>query len=109
MVNNGTREFESPSLAQQRDAAMISIIVMKKCAIAAIAALALTACTTLEKTATGTGVGAAVGAIAFQTPLGLVAGAVIGGVGTYLATTGGGNCQYRNSKGQIYTRRCHWL
>ena len=42
---------------------MTSIIVMKKCAIAAIAALALTACTTAEKTASGTGVGAAVGAI----------------------------------------------
>ena len=88
---------------------MTSMIVMKKCAIAAIAALALTACTTVEKTAIGTGVGAAVGGLAFRTPLGLVAGAVIGGVGTYIATTANGNCQYRNSKGQIYTRRCHWL
>ena len=88
---------------------MTSMIVMKKYAIAAIAALALTACTTLEKTATGTGVGAAVGAIAFNTPLGVVAGALIGGGITYLANAGDGNCQYRNSKGQIYTRRCHWL
>jgi hypothetical protein len=85
------------------------VIVMKKFAIVAIAALALAACTTLEKTASGTGIGAAVGAIAFRSPAGLVAGAVIGGVGTYLATTADGNCRYKNSKGQIYTRRCHWL
>ncbi len=82
---------------------------MKALVIAFFAAAALTACTTTEKTATGTGIGAAVGAAAFRTPLGLVAGAVIGGVGTYIATTRDGNCQYRNSKGQIYTRRCHWL
>ncbi len=88
---------------------MTSMIVMKNSAIAAVAALALTACTTVEKTAIGTGAGAAIGALAFRTPLGLVAGAVIGGVGTYLVNTGDGNCQYRNSNGQIYTRRCHWL
>ncbi len=88
---------------------MFSIIVMKKCAIAAVAALAITACTTAEKTATGTGVGALVGAAVFRTPAGLLAGAAIGGIGTYLATTSNGNCQYRNSKGQVYTRRCHWL
>jgi len=88
---------------------MTSMIVMNKCAIAGIAALALTACTTTEKTVTGTAVGAAVGAIAFNTPLGLVAGAAIGGIGTYLATTSDGNCRYRNSHGHVYTRRCHWL
>ena len=87
---------------------MISIIVLKKCAIAAVAALTLTACTTAERTASGAGIGAAVGAAAFRTPAGLVAGALIGGVGTYIATTANGNCQYRNSRGQIYTRRCHW-
>ena len=102
-------EFGWPGLTQQRDAAMTSIIVMKKLAIAAIAALALTACTTAEKTVTGTGVGALVGAAVSNSPGAVVAGAVIGGVGTYLATTSGGNCQYRNSKGQVYTRRCHWL
>ena len=82
---------------------------MKALVIALVAAVALTACTTVEKTAIGTGAGAAIGGLVFQTPLGLVAGAVIGGVGTYLVNTGNGNCQYRNSKGQIYTRRCHWL
>ena len=85
------------------------MIVMKKCAIAAIAALALTACTTAEKTASGTGVGALVGAIATDSVGGAVAGAVIGGIGTYLFEIGDGRCQYRNSRGQVFTRRCHWL
>jgi hypothetical protein len=87
---------------------MISMFVMKKSAIAAIAALTLAACTTAEKTASGTGVGAAVGAVATKSVGGAVVGAVIGGFGTYIATTADGNCQYRNSKGQVYTRRCHW-
>ena len=87
---------------------MTSMIVMKKCAIAAIAALTLTACTTTEKTASGTGVGALVGAIATDSVGGAVVGGLIGGLGTFIAVTAGGNCQYRNSKGQIYTRRCHW-
>ena len=88
---------------------MISIFVIKKCAIAAVAALAITACTTAEKTATGTGVGALVGAVATNSVGGAVVGAMIGGIGTYIATTGGGNCQYRDANGHIYTRRCHWL
>jgi hypothetical protein len=40
---------------------------------------------------------------------GAVAGALFGGFGTYLFEVGDGNCQYRNSKGRVYTRRCHWL
>ncbi len=88
---------------------MTSMIVMKKCAMAAIAALALTACTTAERTATGTGVGAAVGAIVSNSVGGVVAGALIGGFGTYLLEVGDGRCQYRNSHGHVYTRRCHWL
>ena len=87
---------------------MTSIIVMKKSAIAIVAALTLAACTTAEKTVSGTGVGAAIGAVATRSVGGAVVGAVIGGFGTYIATTANGNCQYRNSKGQIYTRRCHW-
>ncbi len=88
---------------------MISIIVMKKCAIAVIAALALTACTTAEKTATGTGVGALVGAIVTNSAGGAVVGALIGGFGTYLLEVGDGQCQYRNSEGHVYTTHCHWL
>jgi len=87
---------------------MTSMIVMKKSAIAAVAALTLAACTTVEKTASGTGVGALVGAVATDSVGGAVVGAFIGGIGTYLATTADGNCQYRNSRGQVYTRRCHW-
>jgi len=88
---------------------MTSMIVMKKCAIAAIAALALTACTTAEKTASGTGVGALVGAIATDSVGGAVVGAVIGGGLTYIAEISDGRCQYRNSHGHVVTRRCHWL
>ena len=88
---------------------MTLTIGMKKCAIAAIAALALTACTTAERTATMTGVGAGIGALATNTVGGAVAGAAIAGFGTYLLEVGDGKCQYRNSKGQVYTARCHWL
>ena len=88
---------------------MTSMIAVKTCAIAAIAALALTACTTAEKTASGAGVGAVVGAVVSDSVGGAVAGAVIGGIGTYLFEIGDGRCQYRNSRGQVYTRRCHWL
>jgi hypothetical protein len=35
---------------------------------------------------------------------GAEAGAVIGGVGTYLFKVADGNCQYRNSNGLAYTR-----
>ncbi len=87
---------------------MTSMIVIKKCAIAGIAALALAACTTTEKTASGAGVGAVVGAVVSDSVGGAVVGALIGGFGTFIATTAGGNCQYRNSRGQVYTRRCHW-
>lgn len=81
---------------------------MKSLVIAFVAAVSLTACTTAEKTATGTGVGAAVGALATKSVGGAVAGAFIGGFGTYLYQTADGRCQYRNSKGQVYTSRCHW-
>ncbi|WP_419911148.1 hypothetical protein [Hoeflea sp.] len=39
---------------------------------------------------------------------GAVVGALIGGFGTYLAETADGRCQYRNSRGQVYTTRCHY-
>ena len=39
----------------------------------------------------------------------LVAGALIGGFGTFLVEQADGQCQYRNSRGQVYTTRCHWL
>ncbi|WP_417408451.1 hypothetical protein [Hoeflea sp.] len=79
-----------------------------KIAVVIVAAGTLAACTTSEKTASGAGIGAAVGALASNSVGGAVAGAVIGGVGTYLFQTADGRCQYRNSKGQVYTRRCHW-
>ena len=81
---------------------------MKGLVIAFAAATTLAACTTTEKTASGAGVGAAVGAIATKSAGGAVAGALIGGFGTFLIETADGRCQYRNSRGQVYTTRCHW-
>lgn len=77
-------------------------------AVIIVAAGTLAACTTSEKTASGAGIGAAVGALASNSVGGAVAGALIGGVGTYLFETADGRCQYRNSRGKVYTRRCHW-
>jgi NhaP-type Na+/H+ or K+/H+ antiporter len=81
---------------------------MKALVIAVFAVATLSACTTAEQTASGAGVGAAIGAVATNSVGGAVVGAVIGGFGTYLATTADGRCRYRNSRGQVYTTRCHW-
>ena len=84
---------------------------MKKLSMAVliVAAGSLAACTTAEKTATGTAVGAVVGGAVTNTAGGVVAGALIGGFGTFLAEVADGQCQYRNSRGVVYTTRCHWL
>lgn len=74
--------------------------------MACVAALA--SCTTAGKTATGAGVGAAAGGLLTGTAGGAVAGALIAGFGTYLYETRDGKCRYRNSKGQIVTKKCHW-
>lgn len=81
---------------------------LAKIAIVMVAVGSLAACTTTEKTASGAGIGAAVGALASNSVGGAVAGAVIGGFGTYLFQTRNGQCQYRNSRGKVYTTRCHW-
>ncbi|MDA4844743.1 hypothetical protein [Hoeflea poritis] len=81
---------------------------MRALVIAVLAAATLTACTTTEKTATGAGVGAVVGGAVTRSAGGAVVGALIGGFGTYLAETADGRCQYRNSRGQVYTTRCHY-
>lgn len=70
---------------------------------------ALVGCTTTEKTASGAGIGAAIGAVASNSVGGAVAGALIGGFGTFLVELADGQCQYRNSRGRVYTTRCHWL
>jgi hypothetical protein len=73
-----------------------------------VAAGTLAACTTAEKTLSGAGVGAVVGGIVSDSAGGAVAGALIGGFGTFLFETADGRCQYRNSRGRVYTTRCHW-
>lgn len=82
---------------------------MKKTMIAAVLAstAALSACTTTEKDAAlGTGVGAVAGGI-----IGGWRGAAIGSVagaagGVLLRQTRNGYCEYRDSRGRIYTDRC---
>lgn len=107
---NGQMENSSPDFSHpRRERNITRSNSMRALVIALLAAATLTACTTAEKTASGAGVGAAIGAVATGSAGGAVAGAVIGGLGTYLVEVGDGNCQYRNSRGQIYTRRCHWL
>lgn len=82
---------------------------MRAVIIAFAAAATLTACTTTERTVAGAGIGAAVGGLATRSAGGAIAGALIGGIGTYLYEVGDGRCRYRNSRGQIFTRRCHWI
>lgn len=81
---------------------------MKNLIIGCLLAVSLAGCTTIEKTASGAGVGAAIGAATTKTVGGAVVGAFIGGIGTFLATTADGRCQYRRYDGRIITRRCHF-
>lgn len=80
---------------------------MKKVILALVAVIAVSGCTTTERdVATGTGVGAVAGAL-----IGGGRGAVIGGVvgaasGLLVRNLRNGYCEYRNSRGQIYTARC---
>ena len=76
--------------------------------IAAAAALfMLSACTTTEKDLSiGTVAGAAIGGIAGGGK-GALIGAGAGALGGLLVRNlRNGNCQYRNSRGHIYTARC---
>jgi hypothetical protein len=82
---------------------------MKNLIIGTTLALALAGCTTMEKTASGTLAGAAIGGAVTKSVPGAVVGAFIGGIGTFLATTADGYCQYRAPNGSIITRRCHYL
>lgn len=81
---------------------------MKQLAIVLLCIAALSGCTTAQRTATGAGVGAAAGGLLTGTAGGAVAGALIAGFGTYLYETRDGKCRYRNSKGKVYTTKCHW-
>ena len=82
---------------------------MRALVISLVAALALAGCTTSERVASGAVAGGVAGGAIARNPGGVVVGALIGGVGTFIAETADGQCQYRNSQGQVYTRRCHWL
>lgn len=80
---------------------------MRKLVITVAAAAALSGCTTTERdVAVGTGVGAIAGGIVDGGR-----GAVIGGLagaagGALVRTLRDGYCEYRDSRGRLYTARC---
>ena len=74
-------------------------------AAVAVAALAVSGCTTVEQTTAG---GAIAGAgVAAATGGNVVAGAAIGaGTGLVIGTLANGNCRYRNPDGSTYIAKC---
>jgi hypothetical protein len=88
--------------------------MMKKIALASVAALTLSACTAHEERVAGTaavgaGAGAIIGAATTGTAKGAAVGAAIGGAtGAVLGhvTDQPENCYYRDAYGQTYIARC---
>lgn len=80
---------------------------MKKVILALAAVVAISGCTTTERdVATGAGVGAVAGAIVGG-GRGAVVGTAVGAAsGLLVRNLRNGYCEYRNSRGQIYTARC---
>lgn len=74
---------------------------------ALVVVFAVTACTSTEKNVgVGAVAGAAIGGIAGGTEGALIGGALGAGAGYLVRRLENGNCQYRNSKGRIYTAPC---
>ena len=80
---------------------------MRKIGLCLIALMAISGCTSTEKDLSiGTVAGAAVGGIAAGGE-GALIGAGVGAIGGLLVRDlRNGNCQYRNSRGNIYTAPC---
>lgn len=80
---------------------------MKKIIFALAAVAAISGCTTTERdVATGAGVGAVAGAIVGG-GRGAVVGTAVGAAsGLLVRNLRNGYCEYRNSRGHIYTARC---
>ncbi|MCA0275664.1 MAG: hypothetical protein LCH86_06650 [Proteobacteria bacterium] len=80
---------------------------MKKVILALAAVVAISGCTTTERdVATGAGVGAVAGAL-IGGGRGAVIGTAVGAAsGLLVRNLRNGYCEYRNSRGQIYTARC---
>ncbi|MCL7999860.1 YMGG-like glycine zipper-containing protein [Brucella sp. 21LCYQ03] len=80
---------------------------MRKIGLCLIALMAISGCTSTEKDlSVGTVAGAAVGGIAGGGE-GALIGAGVGAIGGLLVRDlRNGNCQYRNSRGKIYTAPC---
>jgi len=93
---------------------MTSMIVVRKCTIAAITALALAACTTQEQQRGATGavvggvggalIGQAVGGDTESTLIGAAVGATAGAL--LGAATTPGQCRYRDAYGREYIAAC---
>ncbi|MFC3204980.1 membrane lipoprotein lipid attachment site-containing protein [Aquamicrobium soli] len=80
---------------------------MRKLIIAFTAVVALSGCTTTERdVSVGTAAGAVIGGVAGGGK-GALIGAGAGALGGLLVRNlRNGYCEYRNSRGQIYTARC---
>lgn len=80
---------------------------MKKVILALAAVVAISGCTTTERdVATGAGVGAVAGAL-IGGGRGAVIGTAVGAAsGLLVRNLRNGYCEYRNSRGHIYTARC---
>ena len=80
---------------------------MKKLLIALAPVVAISGCTTTERDlAVGTGGGAVAGGLIGGGKGALIGGAVGAASGLLVRNLRNGYCEYRNSRGQLYTARC---
>ncbi|MEJ6783393.1 MULTISPECIES: YMGG-like glycine zipper-containing protein [Phyllobacteriaceae] len=81
---------------------------MKSAILALVAVVTLAACTTTERdVATGAGVGAVAGAVIGGGRGALIGGAVGAASGLLVRNLRNGYCEYRDSRGRLYTARCN--
>jgi hypothetical protein len=82
---------------------------MRKLIIALAATMAIAGCTTTERdVAVGAGVGAAAGGLISGDVEGALVGAAVGAAtGVLVRNLRNGFCEYRDSRGRIYTARCN--
>ncbi|ODT08588.1 MAG: hypothetical protein ABS58_01740 [Mesorhizobium sp. SCN 65-20] len=81
---------------------------MKSAILALIAVVALAGCTTTERdVVTGAGVGAVAGGLIDGGRGALIGSAVGAASGLLVRNLRNGYCEYRDSRGRIYTARCN--
>lgn len=80
---------------------------MFRISLVVAAVMALSACTSTEKSiGVGTVAGAAIGGIAGGTEGAIIGGVLGAGAGYLVRRLDNGNCQYRDNRGRIYTAPC---